>query len=211
MEEKISNKNEERKVTPKKYSEEEVNEIVAKAIQKALAANQQVIQVKKDDYVTIVYLGAIATGTTVSLGGKLGSFNRAGIPRNVPKEDFLQSLGYPVVDELRKKKSLIVLDGLTEEERERFGFNYKEGELLTNEAFFKLLDYPIEQICDIFDKACIEHKRLIVKMFYSAHFEKHDNRINYEVIKALNDCSKKFDSKGMFTPILESITKQMGK
>lgn len=206
MEEKTT----EKKAVGKKYTEQEVNEMIAKAVKEALfQAQGQILQVKPQEYVTIVYLGLFAQGTTVYLGQKLGWFNRAGVPRDVPKEDFLQSLGTPIVDELIKTKNLVVLDGLTEEERERFNLQYKDGELLTKEAFFKLFDFPIKDICQIFNKACIEHKYLIVKMYYTAHFEKHDNRVNYEVIKALNECSKKVDKNGLFAPILEDLTKKM--
>ena len=197
----------------KRYSEAEVNDMIAKAVQQAIEKTQTNNQVvlKKQEYVTIVYLGAIAQGTVVFLGAKLGSLNRAGVPRDVPKDDFLQSLGIPVVDNLLRKKSLIVLDGLTEEEKERFNIVYKEGELLTKEAFFKLFDYSTEDVCAIFNKACKEHKELIAKMFYTAYFQEQDGRINYETVKALNECSKDIKKDGLFAPILESITKAMAQ
>lgn len=197
----------------KRYSEEEVSEMIAKAVKQAMdqAQSQPVIQVQKQDYVTLVFLDAFAQGTTVFLGSKIGSFNRAGVPRDIPKNDFLQSLGVPIVDELIRKKSLIVLDGLTKEEREKFNLDYKEGELLTKDAFFKLFDFKKEEICEIFKKACIEHKTLIVKMFYTAYFENHDNRVNFEIVKALNDCSKDIKKEGLFAPILESIVKKMAE
>lgn len=199
----------------KRYSEAEVNEMIAKAVKQAIektqTQNQSQVVMKKQEYVTIVYLGAIAKGTVVFLGSKLGSLNRAGVPRDVPKDDFLQSLGIPVVDNLLRKKSLIVLDGLTEEEKERFNITYKEGELLTKEAFFKLFDYSPKEVCAIFEKACLEHKELIAKLFYTAYFQDRDSRINYETIKALNDCSKTIKKEGLFAPILESITKAMAQ
>lgn len=198
----------EERAVKKTYTENEVQEIAAKAVRDALAAyekehqNDQAVY-RKEEYVTLLYIGAIADGTVVSLG-KLGQINKAGSTRDIPKQAFLEGLTYGV-ERMLEKRSLIVVNGLTDEERERYGLDYKEGELLTQEAFYKLLNYSDSEITAIFRKLCEEHRRVVAKMFLSAYFEKSDNRITAEKVKSLNEISKENDKDGMFKPILEDM------
>lgn len=168
------------------------------------AATPTVIQLAKDEYVTVLYIGNISSGTVVHLGG-LGSINRAGMPLDIPKKDFIHGLGTPVVDALLRKRRLIVVDGLTDEERERFNLSYKEGELLSQKMYFNILKYSQEEICAIFKKLCPEHQVVVAKMFNTAYFENHDNRIHIETVKELNKLSKKHFKDGLFTLILADV------
>ena len=190
------------------YTEDEVKAIAAQAAKDAIAnyekthQNDQAVY-NKEEYVTLLYIGAIADGTVVSLG-KLGQINKAGSTRDIPKKEFLQGMNYSV-EKMLETRSLIVVNGLTKEERERYGLDYKEGELLTQEAYYKLLNYSDSEITAIFRKLCIEHRRVVAKMFLSAYFEKSDNRITAEKVKSLNEISKENDKDGMFKPILEEM------
>lgn len=190
------------------YTDDEVKTIVAEAVKSALASYKQEHQndqavYRKEEYVTLLYIGAIADGTVVSLG-KLGQINKAGSTRDVPKKSFMEGLTFGV-ERMLADRSLIVVNGLTAEERERYGLDYKEGELLTQDAFYKLLNYSDSEITAIFQKLCEEHRRVVAKMFLSAYFEKRDNRITAEKVKALNAISKENDKDGMFKPILEDM------
>lgn len=192
----------------KSYSQGELDAIVADAVKQALAAydeahrNDKAVY-SKEEYVTLLYIGAIADGTVVSLG-KLGQINKAGSTRDIPKKEFLQGMTYSI-EKMLESRALIVVNGLTAEERERYGLDYKEGELLTQDAFYKLLNYSDSEITAIFRKLCEEHRRVVAKMFLSAYFEKGDNRITAEKVKSLNDISKENDKDGMFKPILEDM------
>ena len=196
----------------KSYTEDDVKRLIAEAIAnfKTSLPKEETKPKEESKTVTLIYLGAIAARTTVSLG-KLGNINKAGVPRSFPKDLFFENLGRPVVDHLLSTRRLIVLDGLTPEERERYDLQYNENEVLSKNAFFKLLDYGQTEICDIFSRMCIEHKRLIAKIFYSAYFESHDKRINAETVKALNALSKEVDPNGMFTLILEDMGRKFAE
>lgn len=211
MANKTKNANEatiETEVKEKTYTETEMQAIVAEAVKSALASyskehrNDQAVY-SKEEYVTLLYIGAIADGTVVSLG-KLGQINKAGATRDIPKKEFLQGMTYSI-EKMLESRALIVVNGLTQEERERYGLDYKEGELLTQEAFYKLLNYSDSEITSVFRKLCVEHRRVVAKMFLSAYFEKGDNRITAEKIKSLNEISKENDKDGMFKPILEDM------
>lgn len=197
---------------PRFYTEDEVRAIAAQAA--AQAAKDAVENYRKEhqndtavyskeEYVTLLYIGAIADGTVVSLG-KLGQINKAGATRDIPKKEFLQGMTYSI-EKMLESRALIVVNGLTAEERERYGLDYKEGELLTQDAFYKLLNYSDSEITAIFRKLCEEHRRVVAKMFLSAYFEKSDNRITAEKVKSLNEISKENDRDGMFKPILEDM------
>lgn len=197
------------KTTQTTFTQDQVDNMIVQAVAKALAQQQinqtqTIVQVAKEEYVTILYIGSIAKGTVVSLP-KWGQITYAGGMLDIPKKDFLQGIGIQVNNELLKKRSLIVLNGLTDEERRRFGVEYKDGECLTTEAFFSLLDFNQDKIVEIFTKLCETHKRTVAKIFMSAYFEKHDNRINRETIRELNKISKVVEQEGLFTQIIEDM------
>ena len=187
--------------TEKTFTSAEVEAMIQKALAD-YASKTPVVQTAKEEYVTLCFIGAIAAGTVVSLG-KLGQINSAGMPRDFVKKDFIDSLGIPVVDALLRSRELVVLDGLTDIERERFGVDYKEGETLTTQAFYSLLSYDKKKICEIYARLCDAHKKTVAKIYQTAYFENHDNRITPDTVKALNKLSKKVDQKGLFTSILE--------
>lgn len=193
--------------TPKKertYTQSEIDAIVAEAIKKYAEAQSPVLQVVEDKYVTLMFMSAVAQGTTISLG-KLGSINRPGVAQDFPKKDFIAALGTPVVDALLRSRQLLVLNGLDADERERFGLEYKEGEVLSQSAFFKMLDYPQGKMIEVFKQLCPEHQMTVSKIYQEAYFENHDNRIHPDTVKALNRISKASYPAGMFTPILEDM------
>lgn len=207
------------KTTTKKektYSEDEVSAIVSKAVKdamesfKAQNSSAPMQTVLKVEMVTLVYLGTFATGTTVALG-KLGSITKAGNTLSVSKEVFLQGMGTPVVDALLRQRELIVIDGLSEEERERFNLNYKEGEILTQQAFYKLLDFSKEEIVSIYKKLGKDHKILVAQLYKDAYFEKNDSRVSIETVKELNKISKAVEPNGLFTIILEDYGRKFAE
>lgn len=200
----------------KMFSEDDVKALIAEALkakeqelvrlaQMQKVAQPVVMQVKQDDMVTLLFLGAIAQGTVVSLG-TLGQINRAGGTIDVPKSAFFQGLTYTVEQMLQKRK-LIVVNGLTDDERERFGVKYREGELLSVNNFYRLLDLDVDTLKDLYPKLCEEHQRMVATMFITA-YGKGDVRVNMEKVKALNKISKKLDKDGLFTPIIEGLNAQ---
>jgi hypothetical protein len=194
------------KKTEKTYTEKQVDELIKKAVKQALEENQAqtIVQVSKEEYVTVLLITAVADDTSVSIG-EIGKINRAGNTLDIEKKTFLQCMGNPVVDTLLRKRKLIVVNGLTDEERERFGLLYEEGELLTQKAYFKLLDFTREEIVSIFEKLCEEHKRVVAKMYMTAYFDKNDNRVNLETVRDLNRLSKSVEKDGLFKTIIDDI------
>lgn len=196
--------------TEKTYSAEELNEIVAKAVAEALAKQQttHTTYIRKDDeLVSLLYMGACVEGSTVKLWEPNGVIQGRGGILDIPKSEFLQNMNPSVLKRLKDRR-LIVVDGLTDSERDRYGVNYSDGELVSRDIYSKLLDYNENKIVEIFGKVCYRHKQLIASLFMDA-YNANDNRINQSLIQRLQKASKKVEPKGMFTAILKDMAKAL--
>ncbi|WP_298021018.1 hypothetical protein [uncultured Dysosmobacter sp.] len=121
----------------------------------------------------------------------------------VPKSEWSRFLTEQVRYLLDSRK-LIVLSGLDDDEREMYGVNYREGELLDQRAFTKLLDLGRDLIA-IFPRLCQSHQEMVASRFLSA-YQKGDHRANdRDLIVALNELSKRGGRRGMFTPIIREM------
>ncbi len=208
-------KTEKTEKTEKTYNASEVERMIAEAVDKAVADavasinKQQTASRPSDEMVTLLYMGCVAEGSTVPLNEKLGQIQGRGGTRDINKREFLQNLTPNILRRLKDRR-LIVLDGMTDEERERYGVKYTDGELLGADIYYNLLDMSDEKVLSIFDKACYRHKQLIATLYIDAYMA-HDNRINQYLVQKLNEVSKKTDSEGMFKSILKDMAKGLAE
>ena len=79
---------------------------------------------------------------------------------------------------------LIVVSGLTEDEREALGVNYREGEILDEKAFQKITEIGREELLEIYPELCDSHKEMIAKRFYEAYTS--GNPVERDTVVALN-------------------------
>lgn len=205
----------EEKPAEKTFSKAEVDALVSEAIAKALegvktdgesASPAPVIHIQKEETVTLMFAGTMATGCVLSLG-ELGAIHRSYGTVDVPKSVFLQKRTY-LIDKLLDKRVLVVLNGLTAEEKERFGLVYKDGELLTATEFYKILDFSADELAKLFTHLCEEHARIVARTFIDA-YENGDARVTQEKVKKLNALSKKIDKDGLLTPVLEDMGRKL--
>ena len=158
--------------------------------------------------VKMLYLDSAIENNEIPIGGGrviVGSGRRF----SVKLSDFEGTFLTPLVMKLLKKRKFIVLDGLTQEQREQYGVDYRRGEVLLNESLFEwFFTAPVADVKAVFKDLCFEHRELVSARFLEA-FEQGDNRLTRDRIEALNEISKKdyADGKGAFTPILEAINK----
>ena len=186
------------------YTKKEVDAIVAKAVQEAVSQikptiTQNVIQA--DEPVSLLFLGCIAKGTSIRLG-KLGAITREGVVYEFPKKEFTQNFNSTIEDLIRERK-LIIVDGLTDAEREQYDALYKEDEILTYPAYRNLLDYDVQKLTDIFEKLCPQHREIVSKMFYTAFAENGDNRVTLEKCRALNEICKSDNENNLFSNLIK--------
>lgn len=195
------------------YTEEQLQKAIAKAVQEALAANAvktscATIQVVPEEKVTLMYIGGMSRGCSVNLGA-FGRITRDCGIIEVPKKSFMNEANR-VVDSLLQSRKLLVVDGLTDDERTRFGVLYKDKELLNEKTYRKLLDLPTEELGAIFKLLCEAHKKIVAKVFYSAA-EEGDHRVSLEKVRALNDISKQTDKDGLFKYLLQNMAEEIAK
>ena len=189
------------------------NEMLARQlaeVQRQIAEMQKgagatVVMAAPEEQVELTYIASVSPNNVLSLGD-YGTLNGVGGCFNVPHKDFAGKFMTPEVRGLLNQRRLIVLNGLTADERRRYNVDYKDGELLDMQMFDRLLDMPLDRVKEIFTKLCVEHKQMVATRFISA-YQKGDNRISREKVETLNDLSKAIDPKGMFRPILEGMNK----
>lgn len=204
--------------TAKTYTEEEVAELVRRAaedaVKKAMASVPQqsttpnIIQYVGDtEKVQFLWQAEVADDNVMLFGdggmygqvvGKSGTFF-------VPKSELSRVLT-DVNRVYLKRRWLIVVSGLTDEEREALGVNYREGELLDKRAFAKLLELG-DELLDIYPKLCEGHKKMVAQRYMEAYTNS-SPYVTRERVMKLNAMSKAGGGKGDFTPILEKMNAQ---
>ena len=133
--------------------------------------------------VTLYYIGLSAPGTSVKFG-ELGQFNRPGLPLSIPKNEFFKKMTLPVTKLLDSR--VVVLDeGLTEEERRRYGLLYKDGEVLTQDEFFNIVTYDEDKLVERYKKLCLEHKDVVLKLFAADLFENGGSNTTISKVKVM--------------------------
>lgn len=153
----------------------EQNEMLQKQmeqLQMQLLAMQkpQVIQVAADtERVYFLWQAEVADYNLVTFGpgGMYGSITGKTGTFSVPKNELSRILDNRTRGFIQKRW-LIVLDGLTDDERESLGVAYKEGEILDRKAFERMVDIPKDAICEIYSKLCLSHKEMVGRRYYEA-------------------------------------------
>lgn len=162
----------------------------------------------EEPMVKLLYLDSVIANNEIPIGGGR-VISGSGRRFSVKLSDFEGTFLTPLVMKLLKKRKFIVLDGLNKEQREQYGVDYKQGEVLLNEGLFNwFFTGSVNEVKAVFEDLCPEHRELVSARFLEA-FEEGDNRMTRDRIEALNAVSKKDypDGKGAFTPILEAINK----
>lgn len=192
----------------------EQNELLKKQLeamrkQMESLAKPQVVQVMADtEKVHFLWQAEVSDSNVVHFGdggmygrivGKTGSFY-------VPKSDLSRVL--TEVNRLHlKRRWLIIVSGLDDEERVALGVDYKEGELLDKRAFAKMVDLG-DEILEIYPALCEGHKKMVAQRYAEA-FHKNNPNVTRERVLALNAMSKEAGSeKGDFTPIIEMMNQR---
>lgn len=171
-----------------------------------MQAQPQVIQVSAStEKIFFLWMAEVADDNIVEFGpngmygrivGKTGSFY-------MPKDDLSR-----ILDGLNRyfldQRWLIVVSGLTDDERKAYGVDYKEGELLDQKAFAKMVELG-DEILEIYPKLCEGHKAMVAKHFYEA-WQKRNPHIKGHIVTALNSMSKTPENeRGSFIRILEEM------
>ena len=197
---------------PKQKSELELlreqNELLMKQLaqlQEKMVAQPQVVRLaESSEKVHFLWQAEVAEDNIVYLGerGQYGRIVGKTGEAFVPKNELTNML-----DEKTRwyldKRWLIVVDGLTDEEREAYNVKYTEGETLDKKQFAKL-ETMGDKLLEIYPKLCREHQIMIAKRFVEA--TEKGKKLSRDLVVALNNMSKKYgNKKGDFVTIIESM------
>lgn len=193
------------------FTEEQVQAMIAQAVAKATAdlrAQQpQVIQIAADvEKVHFLWMAPVAKDNRLHIGGDNSGF--APITGEygeffVPKSDLSRIMDGQFREWMRRRW-IIVVDGMSDEEREIYGVSYHDGELLDKMAFSRIVEME-DKILDIYPKLCPGHREVVAKCYYEAYMAK-SQHVRRDVVTRLNDISVELGSEnGDFDAILEAM------
>ena len=188
---------------------EEQNRVLEMLQAQLLANKPQVVQVMADtEKITLRWQAEVADENIVDLGpgGAYGSITGPTGYASIPKSEWSKFLNASMKS-LIKNRMLIVLSGMTDEEREMNGVMYKEGELLDEKAFSRMLDMGDEMIA-VFPKLCHAHKEMVARRFITGFERGEATPRRRDLVVALNNLSKQdplFPKQGAFYSIIEAL------
>lgn len=206
---------------PKKlYTAEEVAEIAkqaaAEAVAKAMAeVKPQVVQVMADTgKVTLRWCAPVADDNLAVFGpnGMYGTVTGKNGTVMVPKSEWSRFYD-ETARRLIERRWLVVLSGMTDDERAVYHCAYRKGEVLDEKAFRCAVTMG-DKLLDIFDDLCTEHQEMVAKAYYDAWERGEVSADSRDLLKQLNAKNKaryaeepKEDPrrKGMFRPVLDAL------
>lgn len=189
----------------KTYTQEELDAIVAQAVKKALG-DITPAPVSTDSVVTILFIAEVSKDNQLELPG-YGSM-RPNSYLEIPKKEFGGKFMSPLARLLIDKRHLLVVDGLTEDERIRWNCAYKEGEVLSERVFDHMLDYETDRLCGIVQRLCDEHKRFVCRRIMQAKKD-NDNRISFEKAKAVNALTLHIAEGGLLRTVIDDFRNEI--
>lgn len=217
-----------RKTAPKKTAEaqqeapvftlEQVNEMISKAVAEAIEKQQKEMQVirvaSETPMVKLRFQCECSPVNVISFGvnGKFGSITGKSGNLTIPKDAFVGEFRDELAQALLASRELIVVDGLTDEERELYGVNYKNGEFMDEKVFNKMVEMG-DEILDIYPNLNQTYKDMVAKRF-AEEYERDPRRIARDLVVKLNEMSKasfkdlpKGDArkKGAFMGVIEQM------
>lgn len=178
---------------PKTFTYDEVQKLIANAIAEYASAQPKVVQVSAEKkLVKMLFIDDCSDDNVLSFGinGKFGVLTGPIGYITVTRDDFFGEFRGNLEQTLLRERKLIVLDGLTDEERKMHGLDYKDGEVLTEELFRNLLNHT-KELPEIFEKLCPAMRQVVATRFQTG-FDQNDPRVtkNRDLIVKLNKISK---------------------
>lgn len=186
------------------------------AKQLAQVQTPQVIQYSGDGEKVIMRFQAEVADDNVAEFGQGGMFGKVTGKRGtiqIPKSEFSRFYNEQTKWML-EKRWLIVLSGLSEEEREIYGVKYRPGEVLDDMAFAKMLDMSDEEMLRIFPSLCESCREMVARRFRDA-YAKRDYRVvgRLDLVRELNRLSKDENAgdhtkKGLFASLVADMASE---
>lgn len=202
------------------YSADQVAKMIQEAVAKALAEapkkeDAPATQPYSDGLVTLRFYDEINDANVIYLGenGKYGQIIGKRWTGQIPKMAFIGDFRTPHIQKLLEDRNMIVIDGLTDEERRLYGVEYVKGEFLDEKMYNAMLRMPEDDLVATYAGLCPEWKRMVAVRFAEA-YDAGKLRVTRDALLALNRESRKankvFDQndprrKGDFYQIIDKM------
>jgi len=172
----------------------------------AEAQKPQFIQVAADvEKVMFLYMAEVCDENVYEVGpngmygrivGKTGTFY-------VPKSDLSRVMD-TMFRLLMKKRWIVVVSGMTDEERAAYGVDYRLDEVLKESDFSRIIELG-NGILGIYPSLCDGHKEVVEKRYFDAWRSKNP-LVNRDTVAELNRLAKNVGrEKNAFRTILEEM------
>jgi len=209
---------------PAMYTAEQVAEMMKEAAAAAVAEamknlpqqqQPQVVQVMADtEKVVLRWMAPVADDNVAVFcpNGMSGQATGKSGTVIVPKSEWSR-----FYDETMRRfidrRWLVVLSGMTDEERMLYHCDYRKGEVMDERGFANIFRMG-EELLPYFDALCTEHQEMVARSFCEAAEKGHLDDEWRPLVKKLNAMNKKrykdapendIRRKGMFRPVLDAL------
>lgn len=202
---------------PVTYTEAQVQDLIAKAVAQAMAQNAQTAAAATagSPMVTMRFVAEVNDRNVIPLGndGKYGQIIGKRWMGQIDKMAFKGDFRTPLVQALLKKRNLIVMDGLTDDERRIYGVQYAEGEVIDEKLYDRMTRMSESDLLPIYEGLCPEWRRMLAVKFADA-FDRGELKVTRDALLALNKISRKDNKdfpkddirrKGAFWQIIQKL------
>lgn len=211
---------------PVMYAAEQVAQMVKEASEKAAVAavaealkampqQPQVVQVLADtEKVVMRWMAPVADENVAVFGdnGRYGQVTGKNGTVMVPKNEWSRFYD-ETMRRFMDRRWLVVLSGMTDDERALYHCDYRKGEVMDEKAFANIFTMR-DGLLDVFDDLCTEHQEMVAKSFCEAAEQGKLDESWRSLVKKLNAKNKKrykdipaddVRKKGMFQPVIEML------
>lgn len=153
--------------------------------QQSAQPHQIIVTSDNSERVWFLWMAEVAEDNQILIGengqygrivGKTGTFY-------VPKNDLSRVMDSAMRYYLNHRW-MIVLSGLTDDEREALGVNYKDGEIMDEKVFRNIAKMDKKELLEVFPGLCEPHKEMVASKIHEAYMNK--KNVDRETVVALN-------------------------
>ena len=184
---------EEQTVSAPTFTLEQVQKMIEEALAKRESENKPSApqQSAADTIVTMIFQAEVNDANELQLGpnGKYGMITGKHATVTINKRDFVSDFRTTMMQYLLKNRNLIVVSGLTDEERKIYGVDYQQGEYLEPAIYERLLEMG-DKVLDVFAQLHPTWQEMVATKFVEA-YENGTLKCSREALLEMNRISKK--------------------
>ena len=143
-----------------------------------------------DGVVTIIWQAEVNDANELLIGpnGKYGVITGKHAVIPIQHRDFVSDFRTTTMQYYLKTRNLIVVDGLTDDERKVYGLEYRQGEYLEPAVYERLIEMG-DKVLEIFPKLHPTWREMVATKFTDA-YENHILKCSREALIEMNKISK---------------------